>query len=197
MTNSCLCLNGLATVDFDIAGRRTHDRHVMETAPAPQTDPDPTIFDAVLHPHRSLPRGGFLVLMVCVSLVGFATGLVFLIAGAWPVFGFLGLDVALIYVAFRLNYRSGRQMERVRLTWERLEVERISASGRIMRWSFQPYWVRVELNEPEEHHSRLTLRSHGKELTLGSFLTPGERATLYSALNTALDRCRTTPQPAS
>jgi uncharacterized membrane protein len=176
-------------------GRKTHDPGIMDAEPIPLSDPDPTIFDAVLHPHRSLGRGGFLVLMVCVSMVGFVTGIVFLIAGAWPVFGFMGLDVALIYVPFRLNYRSGRQMERVRLTVERLEIERISASGRIMRWSFQPYWVHVELHEPEEHHSRLTLRSHGRELTVGKFLTPSERATLCSALNTALDRCRATAQP--
>ncbi len=169
----------------------------METPETPHTDPDPTIFDAVLHPHRSLGRTGFLVLMACVSLVGFATGIAFMLIGAWPVFGFMGLDIALIYLAFRLNYRSGRQMERVRLTMDRLEIERISASGRIMRWSFQPYWVRVELNEPEEHHSRLTLRSHGRELTVGSFLTPTERETLFTALNTALDRCRATTQPAS
>lgn len=149
-----------------------------------------TLFDAVLHPHRSLGPAGFLFLMLCISLVCVSAGLLFVIAGAWPVFAFLGLDIVLVYVAFKLNYRSGRQMERLRLTSDLLEIERISASGRLMRWEFQPYWVHVSLSDAGEHHSRLTLRSHGSELTVGSFLSPGERETLCTALNRALERCR-------
>ena len=83
-----------------------------------------TLFDAVLHPHRSPGHIGFLVLMLCVSLVSFTGGLIFVAVGAWPVLGFLGANVVLITIAFKLNYRSGRQMERLRLTLERLEIER-------------------------------------------------------------------------
>ncbi len=115
-----------------------------------------TLFDAVLHPHRSLGHIGFLVLMLCVSLVSFTGGLIFVAVGAWPVLGFLGANVVLVTIAFKLNYRSGRQMERLRLTLERLEIERISASGRLTRWEFQPYWVQVSLSDAGEQHSRLT-----------------------------------------
>lgn len=156
-----------------------------------------TLFDAVLHPHRSLGHIGFLVLMLCVSLVSFTGGLIFVAVGAWPVLGFLGANVVLVTIAFKLNYRSGRQMERLRLTLERLEIERISASGRLTRWEFQPYWVQVSLSDAGEQHSRLTLSSHGRELTVGSFLSPDERQTLCTALNNALARCRCAPQAVS
>ena len=66
-------------------------------------------FRVVLTPHRSLGPKGFLALMLAFGAISFATGIVFYIAGAWPVVGFLGLDVLLVYVAFRLNYRSGRR----------------------------------------------------------------------------------------
>ena len=56
---------------------------------------EPTIFSAVLTPHRSLSRGGFIVLMLVLGGISLATGIVFLLAGAWPVFGFCGLDVLL------------------------------------------------------------------------------------------------------
>lgn len=156
-----------------------------------------TLFDAVLHPHRSPGHIGFLVLMLCVSLVSFTGGLIFVAVGAWPVLGFLGANVVLITIAFKLNYRSGRQMERLRLTLERLEIERISASGRLTRWEFPPYWVQVSLSDAGEQHSRLTLSSHGRELTVGSFLSPDERQTLCTTLNNALARCRCAPQAAS
>ena len=152
------------------------------------------LFDAVLHPHRSLGRTGFLILMGCVSLVCFAAGILFYVAGAWPVVGFLGLDVILVYVAFKLNYHGARLIERVRLTPNRLEIERVTPSGRITRWDFQPYWVRVALHDSGESHCRLTLSSHDREVTLGKFLTPDERKSLCSALKTALARCRCLPE---
>jgi len=97
------------------------------------------LFDAVLTPHRSLSPRGFWLLMGCIVAVSFTGGLVFLIAGAWPIFGFFGLDVALIYWAFRASYRSGRLRERLRLTRDELTVERIDPRGKLRRWTFQPY----------------------------------------------------------
>ena len=66
---------------------------------------EPTIFAAVLTPHRSLGNIGFLVLMIVFGGVSFVSGIAFLMMGAWPIFGFFGLDVLLLYWAFRINYR--------------------------------------------------------------------------------------------
>ena len=55
----------------------------------------------MLTPHRSLSPTGFLIFMAVLGGISFVTGMVFLLAGAWPVFGFLGLDVLLVYWAFR------------------------------------------------------------------------------------------------
>lgn len=151
---------------------------------------DAALFDAVLLPHRSLSPVGFVVLMACVGVVSFTAGMVFLLAGAWPVVGFFGLDVALIYLAFRMSYRSGRLRETVRLTKDALTVRRILPSGAVRSWTFQPYWLRVEMDDPPEHHSQLRLTSHGQVLVIGAFLTPAERLELARALETALRRQR-------
>ena len=100
-------------------------------------------FDAVLHPHRSLSRKAFLIVMILVGAISFAGGMVFLILGAWPVFGFFGLDALLVYTAFRVNFRDGRRYERVRLGNDTLEVLQIAPGGAETRASFQPYWTRV------------------------------------------------------
>ncbi|MHA1536645.1 MAG: DUF2244 domain-containing protein [Alphaproteobacteria bacterium] len=148
------------------------------------------LLDAVLSPHRSLSPRGFLVLMGCIAAVSFAVGIAFAIAGAWPIFGFFGLDVALIYWTFRANYRSGRAHERLRLTRDELRVERTDASGNVRRWTFQPYWLKVEIDDPPEHASQLVLRSHGRALAIGAFLSPPERGEVAGALRRALARCR-------
>lgn len=147
---------------------------------------DPVVFDAVLHPYRSLSRRGFAVLMAAVALVGFAGGVAFVYLGAWPVTGFGVLELGLFYVMFRLNYRSARLFERVRLTRDALTVERHEANGKVEQWRFQTYWLRVAIDDPPAHDSRLTLSSHGRQLTIGSFLTADERADFARTLKTAL-----------
>ena len=98
--------------------------------------------DLVLYPHRSLSPIGFWILMGLVAVVSFGAGFGFYAAGAWPVVGFLGLDVVLIYVAFRMSYRSGRVVETIRMRSSDLVVRRTSARGKVRTWSFQPDWLR-------------------------------------------------------
>jgi uncharacterized membrane protein len=148
------------------------------------------LFEAILRPHRSLSRTGFRCLMAVFATLSLALGAFFFAIGAWPVVGFLGLDVLLLYAAFKLNFFGGRLVERVRLTAAELTVDRISALGRHARWRFQPYWLRIAFDDPPSHDSRLTLSSHGRSLVVGAFLSPGERHEIAARLSAALDRWR-------
>jgi uncharacterized membrane protein len=143
-------------------------------------------FRAVLTPYRSLKPFGFLLLMAAVALVSFVAGLVFYIAGAWPVTGFFGLDVLLIYIGFRLNYRSGRLYEMVELTRESLRVTRVHPSGRKELFGCNPYWAKVSLREGPDGRTDLRVAAEGKELTFGRFLTDDERRDFAAALREAL-----------
>jgi len=148
-------------------------------------------FRAVLYPHRSLGPTGFLVLMIAIGSVSFVTGMMFLIKGAWPVFGFFGLDVALVYAAFKLNYRSGRLYETVELTPQALTITRVHPSGRQESYDFNPYWVRVYLAEAPHGGTDLRLTSHGREFAFARFLTDDERRDLSNTLAGALAEART------
>jgi uncharacterized membrane protein len=147
-------------------------------------------FRVVLYPHRSLGPTGFLILMSAIGIVSFVTGMVFLMMGAWPVMGFLGLDAALIYVAFKLNYRAGRIYETVELTREMLTVTRVHPSGDRESFDFNPYWVRVHLAEGPQGRNDLRLASHGREFAFGRFLTDDERREVSQTLAGALAQTR-------
>ena len=147
-------------------------------------------FSAVLTPHRSLGPKGFMVLMGAVCLVSFGTGLFFYLLGAWPVIGFMGLDVALIYAAFRLNFRALRLYETVDLSPDALTVTRVAPSGKAQSWSFNPYWVRLSVKPRGGRSSELSIVSHGKRLVFASFLTDEEREDFASALSRALTSAR-------
>jgi len=143
-------------------------------------------FDAVLYPNRSLGQLGFTLLMIGIVVVSAAAGAGFFVIGAWPVTGFFGLDVLLVYLAFRWSYREGRRAELIRLDHDGLTVRRVEPSGRHSEWRFEPYWVRVSMDDPPRHESQLTLTSHGRRLVLGAFLTPRERLEVANALRAAL-----------
>lgn len=168
---------------------------LMTETDATARDGRPALFDVVLYPHRSLSPTGFWLLMAGVSAVSFAAGLAFLLAGAWPVFGFFGLDVLLIYVAFKMSFRAARLTETVRLTEEELLVRRISPRGRVLSWSFQPFWVRIAIDEAAGRDSRLVVTSHGREVALGDFLLHEERVDLARALRGALADLKSGPAP--
>jgi len=151
---------------------------------------EPGNFRAVLAPHRSLAPAGFVALMVGLAVVSFAAGLAFYLIGAWPVLGFFGLDLLLIYLAFRLNYRSGRLRETVELLPDSLTVTRFHPSGHREEFAFNPYWVRVELTEGRDGRTELKLRLHDRVVSFGRFLTDEERRDLANTLNGALAEAR-------
>jgi len=157
----------------------------------------PTIFSAVITPNRSLDRVGFIVLMSLVSFVSFIGGIVFFIAGAWPVVGFFGLDVALLYWAFKLNYAHGAAYEEVVVTAAELKLRKVSHRGEVREWTLNPQWTKLD----REAHAdfgllRLFLVSHGKRLAVANFLGPQEREGFADALSAALNEAKRGPAPA-
>ena len=147
-------------------------------------------FERVLLPHRSLDSRKFHLLMGVLGLISLAAGIGFVAVGAWPVIGFFGLDVALVYLAFRLNYRAARQSETIRLADDMFTVDRVSVRGERRNWRFQPFWVRVILEERPDASNRLLVASHGRSLVIGDFVPPAARRELAATLRDALTRWR-------
>jgi uncharacterized membrane protein len=147
-------------------------------------------FERVLLPYRSLPSRGFTVLMLVLGIISVAVSVAFVTLGAWPVCGFFGLDVLLVYFAFRLSYRSARQRETLRLADEEFTVERIGIRGDRRFWRFEPFWLRVVYREHPDQSNRLSVTSHGQSLAIGTFLPSPVRREVAASLREALARWR-------
>jgi uncharacterized membrane protein len=162
--------------------------------PGNAPDAEPTLFSAIITPHRSLGSVGFLVLMGVVSVVSFAAGMVFLLMGAWPVFGFFGLDVLLIYWAFRVNYRRALAYEEVMVTPTELRVRKVSHRGRVSEWTLNPLWVRLDRDTHAEFGiERLFLVSRGRKLPIAGCLSPPEKESFAAALGAAIGEAKRGP----
>jgi uncharacterized membrane protein len=129
--------------------------------------------------------------MATISVVSFILGMTFLMMGAWPVMGFFGLDVALIYCAFKWNYRSGRIYETIALSPGILKLTRVHPSGRREEYDFNPYWTRVRCTtDRPDGRTSLRIAAQGKEILFGQFLTDDERREVADALTGALVTAR-------
>jgi uncharacterized membrane protein len=148
---------------------------------------EPTLFEAHLKPHRSLSKQGFAAVMILVAGVSFTAGFAFLQMGAWPVFGFFGLDVALVYLAFRASFRSARAYEDIHVTPSVLKVRQVSHWGEARENVSNPRWVRMETERDEDYGmTRLALISRGVPLVIGGFLAPRQREEVAHGLGEAL-----------
>jgi uncharacterized membrane protein len=155
---------------------------------------DPPLFSAILTPHRSLNGAGFLAVMLTLGGASFASGIVFILLGAWPVAGFLGLDVALVYWAFRANFRAATAYEEVTVTASELRFRKVSHRGKIIEWTLNPLWVRLDREIDDEYGMlRLYVVSRGRRFPIAGFLPPIEKESFAKALGEALGEARRGP----
>ena len=148
----------------------------------------PKLWSVTLTPHRSLNRNGFLVLFGLVVFINAVMAIFFLFLKAWPVFGFLGVDVALVWFAFRASENSARQSERIVIEGDDLRLIKSSPKGDAVEQSFNRRWTRVQLeyDEAREIVGRLFLVSRGKHTEIASFLGADERRSLANELNAVM-----------
>ena len=157
-------------------------------------DAEPPLFSAILTPHRSLDGAGFVALMIAIGGLSLVAGMAFLFMGAWPVDGFLALDLPLIYWAFRANYRAAQAWEEVTVTSSELRVRQTSHAGMVTEWSANPLWARLDRETDEEFGLRhLFLVARGARLPIAAFLGPGEKESFARALAVALSETKRGP----
>ncbi|MBX9758827.1 MAG: DUF2244 domain-containing protein [Beijerinckiaceae bacterium] len=162
------------------------------------SDNDPwnaQIFAARISPHRSLNQQNFRVLLMVFCGACFLTSLPFVLLGAWPIAGFMGLDVLIFWLAFRANFRAARAYEDVSVTPLELKLAKVSPRGERAEWIWNPLWVRLVRKEDEDYGlERVTLVSRDREVEVAGFLGPDARAEFAGRLSSALAEAKRGPR---
>jgi uncharacterized membrane protein len=146
---------------------------------------DAGTFFLSLHPNNSLSRTGFIILMSLIAGVSFMYGLYFFSLGAWPIFGFFGLDVLLVYIAFRFSFRAARRFETVEIGDDMVTITRIAPGGERRVERFNAYWARALISD-----GRLQLVNRGQSFEIGNFLGEEEKQEVGEVITAALHRYR-------
>jgi len=174
-----------------------HNTSPSKTAqPNKQSNSVRRLEQLTIWPHRSLSPKGFAIVMGFLASFLFIIGLGFFLAGAWPVIGFLGLELLVVWGAFKLNYRSARHLETIQTTTENVTIESEDPAGQRAKTSFPLGWLRVHLSPntlpplKSRQPQKIILSSHGTHAEIGKFLHPAEKASLSRNIDAMLDRAR-------
>jgi uncharacterized membrane protein len=151
---------------------------------------DLILLDTVLRPTPPMSPRALKIVFAAVLAVNLAFALNFVLRGAWPIASFMGADVALLGWALTSATKAARRYERVTLTPSRLAILHHPAKGADSRVEFNPYWVRVRVENQPQPGTRLTLASHGRSVQVGAFLGPSERLSFADLLKNALHAAR-------
>jgi uncharacterized membrane protein len=161
----------------------------LGTKPAPFAGE--VYMDAHLRPNRSLSAHGFKIVMLSMAAISFVAGLGFLAIGAWPVVGFFGLDVLLVYLAFKINFKAGaRECETIHVTAREVSISRTCYRGHTGWWQVSPAFARIHIDQPSEYEASVTLVAGGTSVPIATCLSPQERLVFAKAFQAALDRAR-------
>jgi len=152
---------------------------------------DNPLFAALLTPHRSLGPRGIRIVVAVYAVLASVPGLYFFATGAWPIVGFLGLDVLVLWWALSASLRSGKAFEEVTLWPDNLEIRHVTPKGQARQHAFNPFWVRLHVErDHEDRVTRLALRVRSEELEIGAFLNPDDKASFAKVFSQALHRAR-------
>jgi uncharacterized membrane protein len=152
------------------------------------------LFAATLTPHRSLSGRGLRIVIAATAILASIPGVIFLSLGAWPIVGFVGLDVLLVWWALSASLREGRRREKVTLWPDQLELTRIGPTGKEEMLRFDPFLVKLVIDRDyNERTTGIHLRTSDSDTEIGSFLNADDKASFAKAFGTALRKARHSP----
>ena len=124
-------------------------------------------------------RRAFIFILTVALGIAVAFSLVF---GAWPIMPFAGIEMAVLYFAFRYIDRHADDYERITIRGDSVAVE-VREGSRVTRRELDRCWAQVVC---EGDGARVALRSHGRELEVGRHLTGERRAQMALELGREL-----------
>ncbi|HKA39436.1 MAG TPA: DUF2244 domain-containing protein [Burkholderiales bacterium] len=141
-----------------------------------------TGFRRVIRRNNSLSSTGRLVAFALIFIVSIGIAVAFATFGAWLILPFAGLEMLVLFIAFRYMERHAADYELIEIDGDTVKVEWANG-GTLLRGAFNRHWAQVVSNEDG---SRIALRSHGRELEIGRYMNDEQRLDLARALKRRL-----------
>lgn len=137
----------------------------------------------VLRPNNSASWQFNMIIVGSLSLIAFVISTYFALQGLWLIFPFAGIEVGFLFICLYLRMRANINTEVITFDKDTLLVERGYYHAE-QSWKYHRIWAKIYVKTPERrgYPKRIFIRSHGKELELGSFLNKKDKELLIKSL---------------
>jgi len=142
--------------------------------------------DIKIYRNQSLTTRGLYILMFFITIPASYIAISFYVLGAWPVLGFMGFEILLIYIAFKILFYNNKFYEHIILDSEKLNILFKKKNKIIKKIELEPTWVQVKIEKIYENEDTLIVSSHGKKIILANYLIPEERLKLAGKIKSGL-----------
>lgn len=137
----------------------------------------------VLKPNNSATWRFNMMVVASLALIGLLISTFFFVQGLWVIAPFSGLELLMLLTCLYLCTRSNIQTEVIKFSPDKVIVEQ----GRTFAeksWEYHRTWAKIFVKKPKHrgHPDQIVIRSHGKELELGSFLNKDDKEALVKKL---------------
>lgn len=148
-------------------------------------------YSITARPNSSLARGGCVFVFAIITLLTLGLAFIFTMLGAWPVLLFAIVELCTLAWAFHVVLYHARDYERLTINGNNIVLEQ-HEPDLDQRVELNAYWVRLILDcMPDGDCRHLALRSHGREIEFGHYLSSEERLALAQQLRGRLGGYRT------
>lgn len=139
-------------------------------------------YERVARRNNSLSSTGRIFVFAFLFVVSVGIAGAFALLGAWMILPFAGLEMLVLFLAFRCADRHAADFERIAIAGDRVKVE-LFVAGQARNHEFNRCWAQVVASPGG---ARLALRSHGREVEIGRHRNDEQRIGLARELGRQL-----------
>ena len=136
-----------------------------------------TKFEILLKPNSSLTGATRILFLGSIFFICSVIGIGFFLAGGIMILPFAGLEIILVYLAFRLSFNWSNQKQIIILSKDHVEV-RVDGLTEFFTWKEFRSFATFNISKDQSMEDKISFRSKGKEIYVGNFLNKEDKEKL-------------------
>ena len=144
-------------------------------------------FEILLKPNSSLTGSMRIFFLGSIFFICSIIGVGFFLEGGVMILPFAGLEIILVYLAFRLSFNWSSQKQIIILSKDHVEV-RVDGLKEFFTWKEFRSFATFNVTKNNNENHDLSFRSKGKEVIVGSFLNEDDKSILRDEISKIIQK---------
>ena len=151
-----------------------------------------TKFEILLKPNSSLTGATRVLFLGSIFFICIVIGIGFFLAGGIMILPFAGLEIVLVYLAFKVSFNWSNQKQVIILSKEHVEV-RVDGLKEFFTWKEFRSFATFNISKDQSMEDKISFRSKGKEIYVGNFLNKEDKEKLKEEVSLIIQKLNAFP----